>query len=386
MEPIPTTKSTQQVVEPGKGTEQGQINIKPGKGHGQKQKQQELVRRRRQTEMQTPKLRVHISKQKEFNAITTKIISKHNVQGNIVVHHGKSFFIIPINETWQPHVCRDCICRYNDDSNLAEINCEDETCPTKPDEYDYVDQEKEVCCLPWVKARCKATIEGVTKYFEPGQSWTDHKKHPCKRWRCEKQGDGSAIEVQLTGLCCAVDGVKYRPGQEIPNKKDCWESQCHYTDETKSEVYLFEKLKDCPEVNRTCKKGEPELADDGCCRKCKPPGKEQTCSTCKVSLVSEVPRETIGHFKIHDKSRGVCTNNEAILNLNQCGGACVSKSFYSHKLKGFDEDCTCCQPKRTSKLTVKLTCANGEPMTFDVDNPESCDCKPCPKDESKTRK
>lgn len=102
-----------------------------------------------------------------------------------------------------------------------------------------------------------------------------------------------------------------------------------------------------------------------------------TCETCSLQPFSGTPNGTIGYFKASLPGGVTCLNKEPVEDLKLCGGYCSSKSMYTQVLRGFDSQCTCCQPTKIASRSVKLYCSDGLFITKDFDVPETCACLAC---------
>ena len=100
------------------------------------------------------------------------------------------------------------------------------------------------------------------------------------------------------------------------------------------------------------------------------------CQTCAPRLVFGQPEHSVGYFKVMDNLE-LCQNLDVIKDLRECSGYCGSKSSYTTVMRGFKNNCNCCQSTTSVKKTIELTCANGRKISKTYQVPTACGCSSC---------
>jgi len=89
------------------------------------------------------------------------------------------------------------------------------------------------------------------------------------------------------------------------------------------------------------------------------------------------PANSVEYFQYHLNDSVVCTNKQQLPGLTECAGYCDSTTIYTDIMRGFENDCHCCQPTATMKKYVELTCTDGSTISQPYDAATKCGCGSC---------
>ncbi|XP_052248669.1 mucin-5AC-like isoform X9 [Dreissena polymorpha] len=249
---------------------------------------------------------------------------------------------------------------------------------------------------------CEYVMNNKTHTYNVGQYWHDGL---CKFCKCIDRPEGAvtSCEEERCPMCklgfkqvpradqccdhceeigCVVNGTVYKAGDYIPSTRDCYTKTCNF-DANLKRFIVSETQVMCPKYDllRECLQEEETYDPKGCCMRCVPKPvrnntENLTCQTCAPRLISGQPNDTIGYFTVMDNLE-LCKNNEPIPDLLECSGYCNSHSSYSHVMRGFTNDCNCCQATATESKSVELTCKGGRTISKTYSVPKSCGCGIC---------
>ncbi|XP_021374153.1 mucin-5AC-like [Mizuhopecten yessoensis] len=233
-----------------------------------------------------------------------------------------------VGETWKDGMCKTCQCTLDKADGSSETVCHSETCPD-----------------------CKLGEERVNA--------TDQCCGQCR------------------SVGCVANGQVFKDGQSLPGAQRCYSKVCDF--DVSSTSYLIRETQlDCRTDNLpTCKGNQTEYDSTGCCKTCVVRATaSQTCSECSPHLMFGQPAATVGFFKV-TRNNVICQNTEPIQDLTECSGYCQSRAKYTTLMRGFDNNCNCCQPQNTVAHNVTLHCTDGTTFPKMYTVPTSCGCSAC---------
>jgi len=307
-----------------------------------------------------------------------------------------------IGESWDESVCKECTCAgnsvnpgnpYNPSDPgspdiLPEVQCTTQQCLKEPRSKDYVYEEvtdPDKCCSQWNKVACK--VDGSHKQI--GDHW--YGSTSCDKFECQQGSDGQ-IQIKLTqqkcdticdegyeymsdeGSCCGsclqthcVDatGQLILPNQTI-QPEPCRKQKCVPGENGK--FILVEEIETCPALDTNCPKDKIQVSENGCCRNC-----NLTESDCKLKS----KKETVGVITFFDDVHGNCRNLQSLPGIMECKGTCQSGNSFDQKLGYHVSECTCCQAKEQTSITISITCDDGAQVNREISVPSSCSCELC---------
>ncbi|MBN3304539.1 MUC2 protein, partial [Amia calva] len=213
--------------------------------------------------------------------------------------------------------CQRCLCTKDMDpaKGLNVIKCVPLTCnKTCEQGFKYKEPSSGECCGKCVQTHCVIQVQGIIHLLKPDDKWSPPDD------KC------------IIHSCVKISGTFISTQAKIQ----------------------------CPPFHESnCQPGTIVTAPDGCCKTCECVEKEKAC---KLSTL-----------KSHITHMGCISEDE--IELNQCDGACNTKSIYSAEAASMQHKCTCCQEAKTIEKTITLVCPDGSTKPYSYIHVEECDCR-----------
>ncbi|XP_067650638.1 mucin-5AC-like [Haliotis asinina] len=234
----------------------------------------------------------------------------------------------------------------------------------------------------WADGLCK-TCQCVNSTSGTAETTCREKQCPvCKLGEERRQTDGTCCG-ECVKIGCVVNGTVYKTGEKIQASMKCFEKMCT-VDVMTGDFIVLQTQVQCENIDKLpkCTGSEKAYDSTGCCLRCVPRDMVPTtslnsvCKTCTPRLMFGQIQQSIGFFKVNDNGE-ICSNVEPIPELKECAGYCGSTSKYTALMRGFDNDCMCCQPAKTVPKTIQLVCGTGRKITKTYNVPETCACSAC---------
>ncbi|XP_071972687.1 uncharacterized protein [Engystomops pustulosus] len=190
----------------------------------------------------------------------------------------------------------------------------------------------------------------------------------CTPMICDKQCAQGFKYKKVSGKCCGTceqaecimelpDNSTYllKPGDTwSPPGDNCTEYECV---QKKDKLLTVASKISCPKINLDeCVPETIKKDPNGCCLTCVKEAKK--CQRIKTENII---------------LQNGCKSNKPI-EMSSCKGSCESYSMYSEKSQSIEHTCACCQETGTEKITIDLTCPNGETIKYSFINVKSCKC------------
>ncbi|XP_072277629.1 mucin-5B-like [Pyxicephalus adspersus] len=234
------------------------------------------------------------------------------VPKDVCVYNGSQYQPGDIVPSSNP--CEKCMCdgTMNETSKMHPVTCTPIVCSIKCAQGFTYQNVAGQCCGTCVQSQCVMDLPDNSTYLlNPGKTWS-------------------------------------------PPGDNCTEYECV---NKKGKLLTVASKMSCPKINLDeCVPGTIQKDSKGCCLTC-----VQERNKCQKMKTEEIILQN------------GCRSLKPVV-MSFCKGNCESSSRYSAKSQSMEHICGCCQETETERVTVDLSCPNGEIMNYSFISVKSCAC------------